>query len=143
MEVTLEKYRNESNTIKNWFIKDSIGLRYLSSYTDANNWVHLLNEKSRFLYITRLEDEPVGFFDIELKEHVGHFAFYVAPQYRSKGIGKLILDKAFSLDTLKKVSRLEVGVEKENKRSIRILEQLYFEKVKEDLDGFLVYAKSI
>ena len=129
MEMSLEKYRNESAVIERWFVNDSNGLRYLSSYADSHNWIHLINNQNRFLYIAKIIDVPIGFFDLEIKEHTGHFAFYVAPQYRAKGFGKMILHIAFALNILKQISQFEIGIDKQNKQSIAILKSFGFEKI--------------
>ncbi|AFG35383.1 acetyltransferase, ribosomal protein N-acetylase [Fervidobacterium pennivorans DSM 9078] len=83
--------------------------------------------------------EKIGFveFDLRVINKNAYITFYVAPQYRGKGIGKLIIRKAleFAFKELN-LRRVTAEVYEYNERSLRLLESLGFKK-----EGILKEAK--
>uniref|UniRef100_A0A7V4NG82 N-acetyltransferase n=1 Tax=Fervidobacterium pennivorans TaxID=93466 RepID=A0A7V4NG82_FERPE len=83
--------------------------------------------------------EKIGFveFDLRVINKNAYITFYVTPQYRGKGIGKLMLRKAleFAFKELN-LHRITAEVYEYNERSLRLLESLGFKK-----EGILREAK--
>uniref|UniRef100_A0A7C4S054 N-acetyltransferase n=1 Tax=Fervidobacterium pennivorans TaxID=93466 RepID=A0A7C4S054_FERPE len=84
-------------------------------------------------------NEKIGFveFDLRVINRNAYITFYVAPQYRGKGIGKLMLRKAleFAFKELN-LHRITAEVYEYNERSLRLLESSGFKK-----EGILKEAK--
>ncbi|BDD06586.1 GNAT family N-acetyltransferase [Aureibacter tunicatorum] len=77
----------------------------------------LLTDKDRFwAYIAYLDTQAIGMICINECAAIyagGYFGeitdFYIIPEHRNKGIGKLLLDKAIELANLKEWTIIEVG----------------------------------
>lgn len=131
---------NESFFSK-WFENDQLGMKFLDSYAKPSGWIHLINNVDRFLYIAYDAEKPVGFFDFEIKGEVGHFVVYIETQSRGKGVSKEIIREAFQLQVVGQVDILDVNVEKDNVRSIELLNWAGFSQEGSDEDGMLIYKK--
>ncbi len=125
--LTLCPYTTQDiNLIKNWISTDTTGSQYLDSYATSEDWINLVDNKQRFFYIAKLDDTPIGFFDFEIQRERGYFSFYVAPEYRGKGLGTELLQTALDLEPVKQVTTLEGGVAQSNIASQKVLEHLGF-----------------
>jgi RimJ/RimL family protein N-acetyltransferase len=131
--------------IKKWIDSDELGTRFLSSYS-KDDFVHLVDFKSRYLWMVYKESNIIGFFDFEIDvadPSIGYFTFYLIPEYRGQGIGLHMLSQAMRLPEIKHVQVLEGGVEVENIISQKTLEKAGFVQIKKDEDGMLVYRRNI
>ena len=125
--------------ISNWFSSDELGIKFLSSYV-TDEFAQLIDFQKRYLWLVLRDDVGVGFFDLEIEsDKKGYFAFYIAPEYRGKGLGLEILKAALNLPEVTSVEVLEGGVDKDNLSSIKTLEQANFKYAYTDEDGMLMY----
>ncbi len=129
-----------SDLIKNWLKPDTIGLKFLKTYAEPQDFIHLIDFKRRYLWIVENSNIKIGFFDFEIEsEEIGYFVIYIAPEFRGKNLGTTMLAVALSLSELKKVKVLEGGVEKDNEASKKTLERMGFRYSYTDEDGMLMY----
>lgn len=126
--IAFKKFEtSQENLIKKWLVHDDIGMRFLPSYAKTEDFVHLVDFDKRFLWIASDSNTRIGFFDLEIESaDKGYFTFYLAPEFRGKGLGKLLLKGALELPEVQKVKILEGGIEKENIASKIVLEKLGF-----------------
>ncbi len=125
-----------------WLKNDEEGMKFLESYSRPSEWIHLVNQKDRFLYIAFVQEVPIGFFDFEIIGTAGHFVVYLSAPFRGKGLGRQVLEGAFRLKILDSVEVLDVNVEKDNAPSIRLLEDAGFVQEGVDEEGMLIYKKA-
>lgn len=139
--ISFKKFEEvDKSLLTTWLSNDDLGQKFLSSYRDTDEYIHLIDFKRRYLWIVIKENNPVGFFDFEIENtEKGYFVFYVAPDYRNTGLGEIILKTALKIPEIKQVKILEGGVEKDNIISIKILEKLGFLYDHEDEDHMLMY----
>lgn len=129
---------DDKDLIKNWFVDDDLGNKFIPSYKEES-FFELLDGKNRVVYIVNKDDQPIGFLDLEILDNKANFAFYVSKEFRGFGYGKEILKNMLHLPEIKTLDRIECGVENDNIGSIKILEDFGFERVELDKDGFIKY----
>jgi len=126
--------------LSDWFRDDTEGLKRLSSYTKIDNWLKLLNPKTRWGYIILDNKTPMGFIDLErIGEKRGGFSFYTAPLFRGKGYCRKIIQTLITLALQKNLDILYCGVEKDNQVSIKCLISIGFKHFGIDKDNMLEY----
>ncbi len=141
--IALIPYKSGDETLfLEWFKDDAVGMKFLESYSRPSEWIHLVDRKNIFLYIAHINGNAVGFFDFELNGKVGHFVIYLSESNRGKGISKEILKEAYKLEEVQRVEILDVCVEADNIRSIKLLTEAGFVQDGVDKEGMLVFKKS-
>lgn len=141
-KITLRKFIPENKELfLRWFENDTEGMKFLPSYSRPDDWLQLIDDKTRFMFIAYLDLTPCGFFDFEVNKERGHFSVYISPEFRGRHLAQEVLKKAFQLDMVNSVDLLDVGVEGDNRSSISLLKKFGFEESGKDEDGMLVYLK--
>lgn len=136
--------------IKEWFSLDNPENRFIASYKDTDKWLDLIKKDhhKRYGYVAVLENEVVGFVDIELDKtnNIAYIAFAIAPNKRGQGLGDVLVKETIKLIKVKfKTNTIIAGVESENIASQQLLTKLGFRLINEEDDiktYELIIAKS-
>ena len=90
-EVILE-WRNDETTRQKSFSKEKIELD-----SHIKWFIRKLSEESCSLFMLMDEDEVVGHIRIDRVDDIGKISYIIAPQKRSKGYGKMIINRCESV----------------------------------------------
>jgi RimJ/RimL family protein N-acetyltransferase len=139
--VHLTPLNLSASPIRPWLSADPAGQKFLPTYL-SDDWEPQMDPKKNFLWIAEEEGKEVGFFDFELDPSgAGYFVFYVAPEFRGRGLARKILEAGLETAEAKSCRYWEAGVEEDNAASRRVLESAGFENTGPDEDGMLMYRK--
>lgn len=104
-----------------------------------NSWQSMLkrafDEKQMFLYFAQIDNKIVGVSGAMIDEFakMRHRALvisiYVLPEYRNKGIGKVLLETLFDKLEKKGVQQVRLFVETQNEEAINLYKDLGFKTV--------------
>ena len=128
--------------LQSWFEDEELserlgGMLPLQQYFD-----YVQSEPNYFAWMTLEGDTPVGaaFMQVESGEPQG-FAFLVKPVLRSRGYGRLIVQKLMAQPEASTAKEWKVGIESDNIASQRCLASVGFvpESGVADEEGFLQY----
>lgn len=130
-----------------WFAADPPGAARLSGfYAAPDGWVSAVeNDERRMGWLVLREGSPVGFLDLDVDEdgRTAHLAFYVAPEWRGRGVCKAMLRCLIGLAAVEALHAVRAGVEPDNTASVACLEKAGFVREGRDEDGLLRYAKPL
>lgn len=87
--------------------------------------------------VAKDKDKVVGFCNLFGKEGRVEIGIGIHPQYRNKGVGRLLLNEIFKEARKKSLKKIYAGVKKDNKNSLEFFNKNGFEKIKEKQDTFL------
>ena len=133
----------DKEVINAWLKFDQLGMKFLFSYA-TDNFLHLIDFKTRYLWMVSRDNAIIGFFDFEIENaNKGSFSLYLSPEYRGKRLGVILLKQALDLEEIRSVKVLEGGVEKDNFSSIKTLEKVGFKYKETDDDGMLMYQLNL
>lgn len=121
-----------------------LGLRLSGSYAEDPGWAReVAEQEGRIGRIALRGGEPVGFVDLDLSDEVdgmGWLAFYVAPPFRSRGVGRRILGLASKEARARGASALLAEIEGDDRASERCLRSAGFEGVGREAKAGLLLA---
>jgi len=96
-------------------------------------YLHNINHSDCFYCMASLEDKPVGFISLHIQQLLHHSGavgeiqeFYINPDYRGKGIGKLLMEAVKNHAATKAVKSLEVASNKKRTENVQVYEKLGF-----------------
>jgi RimJ/RimL family protein N-acetyltransferase len=131
-----------ADQIRDWFHGDAEGMLRMSFYAEPEKWFAFFGPTQRGWFIT-VDHQPVGFLDLEVRDRLGHFAYYISPDQRGKGYGTQILTLAVDLARQLGLTELEGGVEPDNAASIAALRKAGFELLPPDHENMLPAKRTI
>lgn len=135
--------KSHEQTLKDWFSNDELGMKFLPTYAKPEDYTKLIDFKKRHFWIVSQENTAIGFFDLEIEStDKCYIAFYIAPQFRKKGLGEQLLKQALQLTEIQNTKIIEAGVEVENESSIALLKKFDFIYSYTDEDAMLMYQKN-
>ncbi|OJV54471.1 MAG: GNAT family N-acetyltransferase [Bacteroidetes bacterium 43-16] len=87
-----------------------------------------------FYCIAELEHKAIGFISLHIQQLLHHCGpvgeiqeFYIDPDYRGKGLGKLLMNEIKSYATAQGVKSLEVASNKRREENVAVYERLGFQ----------------
>ncbi|RYD99615.1 MAG: GNAT family N-acetyltransferase [Sphingobacteriales bacterium] len=96
-------------------------------------YLHNINHPDCFYCIATIEDKAIGFISLHIQQLLHHSGavgevqeFYIDPDYRGKGVGKLLMDAIKNQATDKGVKSLEVASNKKRTENVQVYEKLGF-----------------
>jgi RimJ/RimL family protein N-acetyltransferase len=110
--------------VASWFIEDEEGQRRLDSDfygADLKWWRLVQHDPARYGWVGLLDDEPIGFLDLEIEGERAGIAIYVRREFRRRGIGKQLLRLAAVEGRSLGVPELVGSAERDNAASTRCL----------------------
>ena len=130
--------------IKEWFVNDSEGIKYLSSYSEPANWLKLIDNKYRFGWILIVDSSEIGLLDLEISSNkIGYFSILISRDYRNKGYAQKALEKLFMESKRLGVITLEAGCEQDNIAIQNTLTSKGFKIIGHDKDDFIRFSKEL
>ncbi len=134
---------DDSHIFKRWFQNDSIGRRFLAEYENIESLLKLINSSRKF-WLAYNNENYIGFLDLEVDKENGYFSFYVAPNFRNKGLSTELLSLLEKKAHEYSIKKLFGHVEMENTNSIRSLQKAgYLHAQKLDKDNLLKFSKKL
>lgn len=115
----------DAHLITVMYKNDPEGARYLGGY-DREQIATLVNGKTRFIWIIWAANDPVGFFDLQIENSKGYYAYFVDRRYRHHGIGTRTLATLEEEARNRGLTSLEGSFEPENVASRKTLEKAGF-----------------
>ena len=116
--------RDLAALVAGWFTKDEEGQRRLDAdfYGAGLKWWPLVEQDAaRYGWVGLLDDEPVGFIDVEIDDERAGIAIYVRSEFRRRGIGEQLLRLVAAEGRSLGIAQLVGGVESDNVASMRCL----------------------
>lgn len=108
--------------INKWFLVANNGNQFIEFYADSSKWLSLIDgSPGRKGYLAYLDNKCVGFVDVELNADIASIAFGVTPDFRGKGLGKMLIEEILKLLKTLNVRRVRAGVETANTISQALL----------------------
>ncbi|MDP9475681.1 MAG: GNAT family N-acetyltransferase, partial [Actinomycetota bacterium] len=138
--------RSHIPVLDRWARDDpELGRKLSGSYAEDPGWVGEVAEgEGRFGWIAVRGGEPVGFVDLDLlageDDGTGWLAFYVAPTFRSRGVGRRMLGLAAKEARAFGAYALLASVEGDNLASARCLAGAGFEGLGRVAGADLLFA---
>ena len=134
----------ESN-ISSWFAidNDSQSLKDMSFYSSPKKWFSLFSQ-SRYGLAIKLEGKPIGFIDVDIEGDKARIAYYIAPAFRKRGMGKesLIQLENYLADDSSVLS-IHAFVDPVNIASQALLKSLGYEAEALDEEGMILYSHKL
>ena len=97
-------------------------------------YLHNIDHPDCYYCIASKEDKLVGFISLHIQQLLHHSGavgeiqeFYMDPEYRGKGIGKLLMAAAKSHAAAKAIKSLEVASNKRRTENVKVYENLGFQ----------------
>jgi len=116
--------RDLAALVASWFTEDDEGRRRLDAdFYGANlKWWSLVEQDTaRYGWVGMLDNEPVGFVDVEIEGERAGIAIYVRSEFRRRGIGEQLLRLAAAEARPLAVVELAAGAESDDIASLRCL----------------------
>jgi L-amino acid N-acyltransferase YncA len=131
--LILWQWRNDELTRVSSLNPEFISLDKHSQWFEAS-----LHSQSRIIYIAELEDKPIGTLRTDLvHESLYELSWTVAPEFRSRGLGKKMLSGFVNTISYDFCARIKQN----NKSSIRISEHAGFVSVR--CEGDVLYMERL
>lgn len=96
-------------------------------------FAHNLSRPDCFYYLATTEDRAIGFISLHITQLLHHNGavgeiqeFYIDPDYRGKGIGKLLMHEVNQQATTQGLKSLEVTSNKRRTENVAVYERLGF-----------------
>jgi RimJ/RimL family protein N-acetyltransferase len=116
--------RDLAALVGGWFAEDEDGQRRLDAGfygVDLTWWLLVDQSAARHGWVGVLDDERVGFIDVEVDGERGGIAIYVRRGFRGRGIGQQLLMLAAAEGRSLGLAELVASAESDNMASIRCL----------------------
>lgn len=101
--------------------------------TFSRVFAHNLSNPDCFYYLATTEDRAIGFISLHIEQLLHHNGevgeiqeFYIDPDYRGKGIGKLLMHEVNLQATTQGLKSLEVTSNKRRTENVAVYERLGF-----------------
>ena len=135
-ERLLFDWANETEVRRNSFTTEEI------IWENHQEWYQkLLTDKSRKLYIFYRSVQPIGMIRYDITDTCARISYSVAKEFRHKGYGKAMVEQAE--EVLRKerpdIQTIIAVVKLENAASMRIFEELCYQKSEEDM-AYVLYT---
>ncbi len=141
-------FRNlEQEDLKNllaWHQDAELANRYGGSDWPQKLWRIMQSDKNRQCRIACLNNEPIGYVDIELHpdDHLMWIGLAVKPELRKQGFGKRILEEFLTIPFTQNFKEIWAGIEYDNIASRKCFENVGFEakNIEPDEENILDYV---
>jgi GNAT superfamily N-acetyltransferase len=135
--------KDDRPIIEQWLQNDLAGHQFVAYYRDTTLIFKLLSPTRKF-WLAYDNEVAIGFVDLEINLPKGYFTFYVAPEFRSKGLSQELLNLLEQQAKKFSIVNLLGYIETDNSASIRSLQKAsYIQSEQPDKDGLLEFDKKL
>ncbi|MEI7961549.1 MAG: GNAT family N-acetyltransferase [archaeon] len=132
--------KDDAQDLRNIWISPEVTKYTLSrpNLTTAQTRKRLMNPDSESI-VALVENTPVGVARLTKfhgrRNHSGEIVMFISKDFQSKGIGTTLLNKVIQIAKKKKLKRVQLGVNVDNKKAIGLYKKMGFKiegKLKKD-----------